>query len=111
MCCTKRKRRSTPPRLFKKEAYRIPRFEVQLDAPDIVPHDRPFQVTLTADYYAGGRVVGNELSWRVNVFPYTHRPKAHEGFLFSSDERFGEGRSSRYSDSVSKDKTDENVRR
>jgi len=73
---------------WKMEAYRIPRFEVAIHGPDLVPMDREFTLTATADYYAGGRVVGQGVAWRVTQFPYAYAPKAREGFLFSSDERF-----------------------
>ena len=73
---------------FRKEAYRIPTFEVQLHAPDKVPLDRAFDVKMTASYYAGGKVAGRPLQWRVTQFPYTWAPKAREGFLYSSDGRF-----------------------
>src|SRR5262249_3139936 len=43
---------------FQIEAYRLPRFEIQLHAPDQAPLDRPFDVSLTAAYYAGGKVGG-----------------------------------------------------
>lgn len=73
---------------FQKEAYRIPRFEVQLHAPDIVSLDQAFKVTMTARYYAGGRAAGRPVRWRVTQFPYTWTPEKREGFLYSSDGRF-----------------------
>ncbi len=82
---------------FRMEAYRIPRFEISLHSPDRVPLDREFDVSLTANYYAGGRVVGRPVQWRVTQFPFSWTPKQREGFLYSSDGRFsrtGEFRSS-----------------
>ena len=73
---------------FRMEAYRIPQFEVQLHGPDRTPLDREFKTTLTATYYAGGRVANRPVSWRVTQFPYTWTPKAREGFVYSSDGRF-----------------------
>jgi len=73
---------------FRMEAYRIPQFEVQLHAPDKTPLDREFKTTLTATYYAGGRVANRPVSWRVTQFPYTWTPTAREGFVYSSDGRF-----------------------
>jgi uncharacterized protein YfaS (alpha-2-macroglobulin family) len=73
---------------FKMEAYRIPQFEVHLHAPDRVPLDQEFEVKLTAAYYAGGRVSGQPLQWRVTQFPYAWTPKKRPGFLYSSDSRF-----------------------
>lgn len=77
---------------FKKEAYRLPRFEVRLHGPDTVPSDGDFQVGLTATYYAGGPVAERPVRWRVTQFPYAWSPSQREGFLFSSDARFsGQG--------------------
>ncbi|HVT57480.1 MAG TPA: MG2 domain-containing protein [Thermoanaerobaculia bacterium] len=73
---------------FRMEAYRLPRFEVQLHSPEIVPLDKEFKIELTADYYAGGRVAGRPLAWRVTQFPYAWTPKRQSGFLYSSDGRF-----------------------
>ncbi|MBD3308748.1 hypothetical protein GF339_20230, partial [candidate division KSB3 bacterium] len=73
---------------FKKESYRIPRFEVNLSAPDTVALDQPFTVLLTADYYAGGKVVGQEVTWQVTQYAARFAPPAYPGFLFSTLERF-----------------------
>jgi uncharacterized protein YfaS (alpha-2-macroglobulin family) len=73
---------------WRMEAYRLPRFEVRLDAPDLVPLDRAFKVALTGIYYAGGRVAARPIAWRVTQFPYTWTPKRRAGFLYSSDGRF-----------------------
>lgn len=73
---------------FKKESYRIPQFEVRLSGPDRAALDEPFQMTMTAGYYAGGPVVGQSVSWRVTQTPFRYRLPGYEGFLFSSDERF-----------------------
>lgn len=75
-------------RAFRKEAYRIPRFEVQLDAPDKVPLDRPFDIALRAAYYAGGKVIGNPVSWRVTQSPYNFRHQGFPDYTFSSSTRF-----------------------
>lgn len=76
---------------FKKEAYRIPRFELHLSGPDRVPLDRPFELLLTADYYAGGRVAGQQVTWEITRFPYNFQGPDYPGFVFSTDERFSEG--------------------
>jgi uncharacterized protein YfaS (alpha-2-macroglobulin family) len=73
---------------FRMEAYRIPRFEVRLHTPDRTPLDRAFQVSLTASYYAGGRVTGQPVQWRVTQFPYAWSPKRLDGYQYSSDARF-----------------------
>jgi hypothetical protein len=74
---------------FKMEAYRLPLFEVKLHGPDRAPNDQPFTVQLTASYYAGGVVVNQPVKWRVTSFPYSHQPKGLEGYLLSSDSRYG----------------------
>ena len=77
---------------FDKESYRIPRFEVQLFGPDTVPTDRAFTLTMIADYYAGGRVAGQELTWQVTQHPDGFNvPTEYPGFLFSTDQRFSDG--------------------
>lgn len=73
---------------FRVEAYRIPRFEIRLHGPEQASLDEPFEVSLTAAYYAGGRVGGQPVQWRVTQFPLTWTPGKRAGFLFSSDGRF-----------------------
>ena len=73
---------------FKKEAYRLPTFEVLLNHAAQVPLDAPFQVNLLARYYAGGVVTDRPITWRVTQYPYTWTPPGRPGFLFSSDARF-----------------------
>jgi hypothetical protein len=73
---------------FRKDAYKLPTFEVLLDAPPHVPLDAPFAVGLVARYYAGGVVADRPITWRVTQFPYNWQPPGREGFLFSSDSRF-----------------------
>lgn len=77
---------------FRKEAYRLPRFEVRLDGPERVPLDRPFEVALSATYYAGGRLSGRPVEWRVTQFPFDWSPATRPGFRFSSDARFARDR-------------------
>ncbi len=92
---------------WRMEAYRIPRFEVSIQGPDQVPMDKEFTITATADYYAGGRVVGQDVAWRVTQFPYAFVPKGMPGFNFSSDERFSKpGRFQPPGAIEKKDKTD-----
>jgi uncharacterized protein YfaS (alpha-2-macroglobulin family) len=73
---------------FKKEAYRLPNFEVLLNAPQQVPLDGEFPVDLVARYFAGGLVAERPIKWRASQFPYAWTPPGREGFLFSSDSRF-----------------------
>ena len=94
---------------FKKESYRIPRFEVQLLGPDTVPTDRAFTLTMTADYYAGGRVVGQEVTWKVTQRADSFSaPTEFPGFLFSTDQRFSDGTRFRAAGITEKELTDEN---
>jgi len=73
---------------FKKEAYRLPTFEVVLNAPQIVPLDGEFNVDLVARYFAGGLVSERPVKWRAVQFPHVFQPPGREGFLFSTDARF-----------------------
>ena len=94
---------------FKKESYRIPRFEVQLSGPDTVPTDRAFTLTMTADYYAGGRVVGQEVTWQVTQQAGNFSvPTEYAEFLFSTDQRFSDGTPFRGAGSTKQEVTDEN---
>src|SRR2546426_43230 len=94
---------------FRIDAYRIPTFEVELHAPDKVPLDGEFQVALTSTYYAGGKVAGRPVAWRVTQFPYTWSPKQREGFEYSSDVRFSGTKRFESSGKLEKDDTtDEN---
>ena len=94
---------------FKKESYRIPRFEVQLFGPDTVPTDRAFTLTMAADYYAGGRVVGQEVTWQVTQRADSFSvPPEYPGFLFSTDQRFSDGTPFRAAGITKKELTDEN---
>jgi len=78
---------------FKKEAYRLPTFEVVLNAPQMVPLDGEFNVDLIARYFAGGLAADRPVKWRAVQFPHIFTPPGREGFLFSTDSRFsGEGK-------------------
>jgi len=73
---------------FKKEAYRLPTFEVVLNAPEIVALDGAFSVDLVARYFAGGLAADRPVKWRAAQFPHAFAPPGREGFLFSTDSRF-----------------------
>ncbi len=73
---------------FRMEAYRLPLFEVRLHGPDTTALDRDVTINLTASFYAGGKVAGRPLQWRVTQFPYTWTPERRPGFFYSSDGRF-----------------------
>lgn len=90
---------------FLMESYRIPQFEVLLHAPDRAPLDREFEVELVANYYAGGRVAGRPVQWRVTQFPHSWTPGKREGFLYSSDGRFS--KTTTFTTSAQVDKLDE----
>ena len=73
---------------FKKEAFRLPRFEVQLNGPDTTGLDQAFNIKLNTEYYAGGQVIDRPVNWRVTQFPYSWSPKKRDGFFYSTDARF-----------------------
>ncbi len=73
---------------FRKEAYRLPTFEVLLTGAQTVPLDRPFDVDLLARWFAGGLVADRPVAWTVTQFPHVWSPPGQEGFAFSSDSRF-----------------------
>jgi len=94
---------------FQLEAYRIPLFEVNLHASDKVSLDNEFEVKLSASYYAGGKVGGQAVEWRVTQYPYVWTPMKREGFLYSSDGRFSRAERFQASPRLEKqDTTDEN---
>ncbi|GFZ82723.1 hypothetical protein GCM10011497_09000 [Elstera cyanobacteriorum] len=74
---------------FKKDAYRLPTFEVLLNGPQRAPLDEAFGVDLTARYFAGGLVADRPITWRVTQAPIAWTPPDRPGFFFSSDSRFG----------------------
>ncbi len=100
---------------WKMEAYRLPRFEVDLNAPDRTALDRPFEVGLDASYYAGGGVASRPVRWRVTQYPYDYNPAlpaalsrsigSNAEFHFSSDGRFGRGRSFETTPSIDRQET------
>jgi uncharacterized protein YfaS (alpha-2-macroglobulin family) len=73
---------------FKVEAYRIPKFEVRLFGKRKVPSDRPFKVSASAVYYAGGVVAGQKIRWRVTERVISYTPPGRRGFRFASNYRF-----------------------
>lgn len=73
---------------FKKEAYRLPTFEVVLNAPETTSLDGSFNVDLLARYFSGGLAADRPIKWRAVQFPYIYTPPHKEGFFFSSDSRF-----------------------
>ncbi|MGE3536123.1 MAG: alpha-2-macroglobulin family protein [Candidatus Tectimicrobiota bacterium] len=73
---------------FKKEAYRLPTFEVLLHSPAQVPLDGEFSVDLVARYFAGGLLAERPVKWRATQFPHAWTPPGRPGFLFSTDSRF-----------------------
>jgi alpha-2-macroglobulin len=73
---------------FKKEAYRIPRFKVDLHGPDVMPLDTDFEISLTAAFYAGGRVSHQPIDWRISQYPFYWEPESLPGFVFASSARY-----------------------
>lgn len=84
---------------FQKEDYKLPELEVSIHGPDRVSLDVPFAVSMSARYYAGGRVAKRPLQWRVTQFPYTWKPRVLTGFKFNSRGQFS-GQTSLQSESV-----------
>ena len=72
----------------KKEAYRLPTFEVLLNSPASATLDAPFEVGLLARFFAGGLLSERPITWRVTQYPHVWTPPGREGFSFSSDSRF-----------------------
>jgi uncharacterized protein YfaS (alpha-2-macroglobulin family) len=93
---------------FQKEAYRIPSFEIQLTGPDRVPFDQPFTVGLSATYYAGGKVAGQQVDWSLSEGSWAISPAAWPDYDFSSYLSVGgEYRDEGVSASESEDVTDD----
>lgn len=74
---------------FAIEAYRIPKFEIKLSGPEKAPNDRPVPIKLNASYYAGGKVAGQNVAWRVTSYPHAYRPEGLSGYILSTDNRYG----------------------
>jgi alpha-2-macroglobulin len=74
---------------FSIEAYRIPKFEVKLAGPDKTQNDRPVSVKCIATYFAGGKVTGQNVAWKVVSYPYSYEPRSAAGYLLSTDNRYG----------------------
>lgn len=88
---------------FKKEAYRLPTFEVVLNNPQTVPLDSSFNVDLIARYFAGGLLADRPIRWRAVQYPYNWTPPGHEGFLFSTDSRYSGGNEFKSSPALERD--------
>ncbi len=74
---------------FKIDAYRIPKFEIKLHGPEKTANDRPVSIKLNAAYYAGGKVAGQPVAWKVVSYPFAYTPEGLAGYLLSSDSRYG----------------------
>lgn len=91
------------------EAYKLPKFEIKLQAPDKAQNDRPVPVKLNAAYYAGGKVAGQNVAWRVVSYPFAYVPEGVAGFILSTDARYGAAEPERQEGALEqKDVTDEN---
>jgi hypothetical protein len=77
---------------FAKRDYVLPELEVSLHGADKVPLDAPFDLTATGRFYAGGRVRGQPVRWRVTQFPHTFTAAAWRGFKFASMSAFSTSR-------------------
>lgn len=76
---------------FRKEAYRVPRFEVETHGPTQVGADKAFELETVARYYAGGNLEGSRVRFRQTHMPFAWVPKdAPEGFAFASSARYSD---------------------
>ena len=73
---------------WRMEAYRIPKFEVKLHGDTIQSMDEPFKISLTADYYAGGKVSESKINWKVTQFPLDWTRDLPSGFRYATDGRY-----------------------
>lgn len=73
---------------FRVDAYRIPKYEVKLHCEDVVANDKPFSVKAVASYYAGGKVVDADVSWRINSYPYTWNLTKWNDYITASNSRY-----------------------
>jgi alpha-2-macroglobulin len=73
---------------FKKDAYRLPRFQVRIETPHTIPLDKPANVGMTATYYAGGPAGDRPVRWRVTQFPYAFTPAPRDGFTYATDAKY-----------------------
>jgi hypothetical protein len=96
---------------FRKEEYRVPSFEVNLNGPDRVPFDEKFTVELDAAYYAGGKVAGQSVEWSVSEGVWRISPAAWPDYVFSTYLNVsGAYREEGVSASETEDVTDDNGR-
>ena len=94
---------------FAIEAYKLPRFEIKIQAPDKAQNDRPVSVRLNATYYAGGKVAGQSVAWKVVSYPFAYAPDGVTGFILSTDSRYGATEPDRQEGALeTKDQTDDN---
>ena len=94
---------------FAIEAYKLPKFEIKLQAPEKAQNDRPVSVKLNASYYAGGKVAGQNVAWKVVSYPFAYAPEGVTGFILSTDSRYGGAEPERQEGAVEqKDVTDDN---
>ena len=78
---------------FRKEEYRLPKFQITLTPVGSAKIDKPFKIKLLADYYAGGNLSKANVRWKINQFPHSMRfpskvTKKYKNYLFSSDPRY-----------------------
>lgn len=94
---------------FAIEAYRLPKFEIKLQSPDKAQNDRPVSVRLNANYYAGGKVAGQRVAWKVVSYPFAYVPQGVTGFILSTDARYGAAQGESQEGAIEQtDVTDEN---
>lgn len=73
---------------FSMEDYRIPTFEVLLHGEDTVSLDAPFDISMTAAYYAGGVMADRPVDWMVTQDLLEWKMASLPGYTFASDDLF-----------------------
>ena len=71
---------------FKIEAYKIPRFKIDLSAADTAAMDKKFSVKASGEYYAGGKLTDASAYWRITQYPYAYTNDKFRGYSFSTDD-------------------------
>jgi uncharacterized protein YfaS (alpha-2-macroglobulin family) len=71
------------------ENYTAPRFEVKLAGEQKVLNDRSIEVSLSAFYNNGEKLIDKNVNWKVTQQPYSYWPAGYRNYLLSTDERYG----------------------
>lgn len=71
------------------ENYTAPNFEVKLTGEQRTLNDRPIEITLNAFYNDGGKLVNENVNWKVTPHSYSYWAPGYRNYLLSTDERYG----------------------